>query len=509
MKHFTPFRFDVSEGTLWRGSQHVPLTRKAGALLRCLLSSAGTWVSRATIMSAVWPDTHVQPDNVKVLVREIRQALGDHPRNARFIKSAAGRGYSFIAPVGDGVAHRSGDPEWGSGSAIFVNRGPELAALADALDAARASDRRLVLVSGERGIGKTALCDVFIRTATAASPARVCYGQSVDRVSPQEPYYPFLDALLRLDLRNPGLVPSILSQHAPSWLAQFPQWVGSTPTVVHPLTMVEELTRALEALSLEQPLVIVLEDLQWADSDTLQALARLAQSRTPAKLLVVGTYCDGDWTAGSRAKQRLTRAISDNHRCRLLDLGPLTPEQVGRYLDARFGPTCLTELSPAVHHATGGNPFMMVSAIDSLIARGFVVREDGRWLRAATLEAIAHVLPETLGQAVARQIDQLEPEEREALEAAAVIGLDFTAASVAIAMGGTVDHARRILTPLVRRTQLISACPGDGVSRAALGSYRFRHALFAEVLLQRAPMLRQLRAAQRLDRTPELTLRRA
>jgi DNA-binding winged helix-turn-helix (wHTH) protein len=88
MKSFPPFSFDVEDRTLWFGQQQVALTRKACAVLHCLLNAGGEWVSKATIMSAVWPDTHVQPDNVKVLIREIRQALGDEPRLAKCIRSA-------------------------------------------------------------------------------------------------------------------------------------------------------------------------------------------------------------------------------------------------------------------------------------------------------------------------------------------------------------------------------------------------------------------------------------
>jgi DNA-binding winged helix-turn-helix (wHTH) protein len=223
-KHFSAFRFDVEDGTLWRGSEQVPLTGKAASLLRCLLGRAGTWVSKSAIMSAVWPDTHVQPDNVKVLVREIRQALGDDPRRSKFIRSAPGRGYSFVADVSEARQASAVEPSSGVRAPIFVNRGPELAALADSLDAVRASARRFVLISGEHGAGKSALCDAFVRTAHAGGPVRVCHGQSFDRELPHEPYYVFLDALIALDRRHPGYVPKQLAANAPSWLAQFPQW---------------------------------------------------------------------------------------------------------------------------------------------------------------------------------------------------------------------------------------------------------------------------------------------
>ena len=505
-KHFSAFRFDVEDGTLWRGVEQVPLTGKAASLLRCLVARAGTWVSKSAIMSAVWPDTHVQPDNVKVLVREIRQALGDDPRESKFIRSAPGRGYSFVADVSEARQASALEPLGDVRAPIFVNRGPELAALADALDAVRASARRFVLISGEHGAGKSALCDAFVRTAHAGGPVRVCHGQSFDRELAHEPYYVFLDALIALDRRHPGYVPRQLAANAPSWLAQFPQWSGAGTPAVHAVRMFDELGAALAALSYDLPLILILEDLQWADADSVNALARLAESQIPSKLLIVGTCCDGDWTAGERAHERLLSVGAASPRSAMLLLGSLTLEHVARYVDARFGPECLSELAPAVHQATGGNPFMMVSAIDSLVARQLVVLEDERWRREASLDDIARALPETLADVIARHVDHLDPSEREALEAAAAIGLEFTAAAVADALQQKVEYVRRVLGPMARRGHLFvgvgetTAAGSASPRRVAQTTYRFRHALYADLIAQQAPMLRQLRVVERLSR---------
>ncbi len=513
-KHFATFRFDVEDGTLWRGGDQVPLTGKAASLLRCLLAHAGSWVSKASIMSSVWPDTHVQPDNIKVLVREIRRALGDGSRHATFIRSAPGRGYSFIADVSHASGPVGADATQKSRSPIFVNRGPELAALADALDAVRASARRLVLISGEHGAGKTALCDAFVRTAHAAGPVRVCYGHCFDRELPHEPYYPFLDALIALDRRHPAYVPRILAEHAPSWLALFPQWIGPGAPAVHAVRMLDELGAALAAISHALPLVLILEDLQSADVDTINALTRLAESQLPSKLLIVATCCDGEWTAGDRAQHRLRAAAAIAPRSVTLPLGSLTLEHVARYIDARFGPQCLSDLASAVHHATGGNPFMMVNAIDSLVTRRLVVEEHDGWRRAESHEAVARALPDSLSELIARHVDHLDPVERETLEAAAAVGLEFEAASVAAALEQRVEHVRRVLGPLARRGHLIVAAGATRPSRTAQATYRFRHALYADLIAQQAPMLRQLRVVQRLSHTreiaaPDLTRRRA
>jgi len=220
--------------------------------------------------------------------------------------------------------------------------------------------------------------------------------------------------------------------------------------------------------------------------------------------LIIGTCCEGEWTVGSRAQQRLAAAASRAPRSMTLPLGSLTLEHVGRYLDARFGPDCLSNLAPAVHHATAGNPFMMVNAIDNLVTRGLVVEESGAWRREAAIEVIARALPETLSEVISRHVDHLHPAEREALEGAAAVGLEFTAETVAVALQQSIEYVRRVLAPLARRGHLIVVAGPPSV-----GSFRFRHALYADLIAQQAPMVRQLRVADRLSRAREIAARDA
>jgi len=121
MKTFARFRFDERDQTLWQGTDRVRLTPKAAALLHCLLDAQGGWVGKAAILAAVWPDTHVHPDNVKVLVREIRVALGDDSRQPRFVRCEPRRGYAFVADVTE------------ASSWAFLDRTPELMALVEAV----------------------------------------------------------------------------------------------------------------------------------------------------------------------------------------------------------------------------------------------------------------------------------------------------------------------------------------------------------------------------------------
>ena len=114
-------------------------------MLAVLVERAGHVVARETLLTSVWPDTHVHPDNVKVLVGEIRRALGDEPTRPRFIRSLVKRGYIFIAPVVDAPLDLSA----GSPSPIFVGREAEMERLLGAVrrgggfaSAGRLRDRR-------------------------------------------------------------------------------------------------------------------------------------------------------------------------------------------------------------------------------------------------------------------------------------------------------------------------------------------------------------------------------
>jgi hypothetical protein len=147
------------------------------------------------------------------------------------------------------------------------------------------------------------------------------------------------------------------------------------------------------------------------------------------------------------------------------------------------------------------------------VARQLVVDRGQGWQREATIEAIAQALPDTLGEVIARHVDLLAPAEREALEAAAAVGLEFTVEFVSFAMQQSPDYIRQQFTPLARRGHLIAATQTNRSARAPQ-TFRFRHSLYAELIAQQAPMLRQRRVLERINQAKEnerslQTLRRA
>jgi len=506
MKYFAPFHFDDAERTLWREQHLLPLTRKAGDLLACLVRSQGKWVTKDTILATVWPNTHVHPDNIKVLVHEIRQTLDDDARRPRFIKSESGRGYAFIAAATDCTPPPSNARQ---GLPHVIIRVPELAAIGEALDAARAGQSRTVLVTGEHGIGKTALCDIFTRAASAAVPLRVVFGRC--RENAPHALQPFLDALRQLAAQYPALVWRVLADHAPSWLAQIPELKGRAPAPAGQpaVPLYRQLSAVLGALTRDVPLTLVIEDLQLGDEATVAAFAALAQEQSHGGWMLVGTACPHDATRVSSSVARLAAFMRTSTSSVVVDLGPLTFDQVIRYVDARFGRGCLTDVGEPLYEVTGGNPGLVATAVDGLVSRGLVRYTADRWRCDSSVEVLAGTIPEILRDSFVTDIEGLGASEQTVLEAACAVGLEFMPVSVAVAADLDVRSVLRVLEPLARRGRIIRLAGDRRTQLGESGAYRFRHALYAELIAERTPLGQHLRAAGRLGRVEEHRVCRA
>src|SRR5271157_1103082 len=171
MKEFPPFRLDLVNQCLWRrgdetDGERILLAPTAFAMLRYLVEHAGRLVTQDELLDALWPDTFVQPEVLKSHIREIRSALCDDAKNARFIETLPRRGYQFIASVTDDSCKTNLEAD--SPASRLVGRNTELEQLRGSLRRALHGERQLVFVTGEPGIGKTALVDEFQRQAVRA-----------------------------------------------------------------------------------------------------------------------------------------------------------------------------------------------------------------------------------------------------------------------------------------------------------------------------------------------------
>ena len=507
MIHFAPFRFDEVDLTLWRGPEPLALTRKAAHLLTCLLMARGHWVSKSEILASVWPDTHVHPDNIKVLVREIRLALHDDAGNPRYIRSEVGRGYAFVAETTDRPNVSSDEADL----PLFVNRAGELAALIDAFDAVRAGSTRVVLITGEQGIGKTALCDMFLRVARASARVHAASGECISHPPGAEPLLPWLDAVRACCRSVPSLI-APLAVNAPRWAARAaPKLVGERsrlrPT---PPPWRSELPAALAALAHDVPLVIVLDDLQWADAATLGAVADLARHARMSKCLVIATASLHGPARDPLALAALDAMLRKTSSSVVLNLASWSALQVERYVDARFGPGCLTDLARTLHDITGGNPAMLALAADRLVASG-VIRGQGQPVAARRQHGrdsgeCCHA--RSPPSSAPSSIGSHPTNGRCSRPCTATAGMEFTAVSAALAADTAERDAERLLNLLADR-RLVIRRTAEGMSHRPVraGAFRFLHPMHLELLIERAPITQQIRSARRLAATAERAAR--
>ncbi len=468
-KEFAPFRLDTVNECLWRcrddgDDERIRLTPKAFAVLRYLVSNPGRLVTQNELLEAVWPDTFVQPEVLKSQILDVRHALGDDAKDPRFIETLPRRGYQFIAPVADTFAAMERGNE--EGAAKFVGRDTELNELRKCLQKSLANQRQVVFVTGETGIGKTTLVDEFTRRAVAEFPGvRVARGQCVEGYGSKEAYYPMLEALGQLcSSSGRDTVVETLAVHAPTWLAQFPPHVrcqqrdmlrreieGATRE-----RMLREIIEAMETISSERPLLLVFEDLHWADPSTVDFISALARRRSGGKLMLIGTYRPVDVAVVKHPLKTLKQDLLIHQLCREIALQPLTEGEVADYLAIETpGKAVPQGLASLIYRHSEGNPLFMVSILDDLRDRDMIAVESGTWQIQVPLESIHLEAPESLRQMIELQIEKLTVDEQRVLELASMTGMSFTAN--ANVLGATVDQEKLESTceDLARRQHMV------------------------------------------------------
>src|SRR5438445_318612 len=223
--------------------------------------------------------------------------------------------------------------------------------------------------------------------------------------------------------------------------------------------MLREMAEAVEALTAEAPLVLVLEDLHWSDTATVDLVSLLARRQEPTRLLLIGTYRPVDVIGSQHPLEHVRLELHTRGCSQELSLEPLSKAQVADYLRERFaGHAFPAELTRVINRRTEGNPLFMVSLVEDFVARGLIVIRDGRWKLHAVLEEVEIGVPENLREMIERRVRQLGEDERQVLAAGSVAGMEFSAASVAAALqgGGELRRAGASLPlhPLTRRRRV-------------------------------------------------------
>lgn len=497
MKVFREFRLDAINHCLWRGEKRVPLTPKAFDVLRYLVEHSDRLVSQEEILEALWPDSYVNPEIVKKYVLRIRKVLGDEAEKPMFVATFPRRGYQFIAPV-----HVHGERSPASSrtarqaTKTVVGRENALAQLDNILDNTVQGERQIVFITGEAGIGKTTLADLFQESATSRPMLRIARGQCVEGFGGKEPYYALLEAIGRL-LRDPDGSPFVqaLMKRAPTWLIQFPPLVkpeqrealhreilGATRE-----RMVREICEVLEVLTAQNPLVLILEDLHWVDGSTLDVISALARRRESAKLMLVGTYRPADVIISQSPLKALKQDLLVHNLCHEIALERLEESDVAEFLASQFPQSDFPAgLANIIYRHSGGNALFMAEIVQQMVKSRVVAEVNGSWTLTRPLDKFDPGIPETLQQLIEVQFEQLSASEQNILKSASVAGDIFSVWVLVTSVNAEPGAIEEICEGLAEKQRFIKAAGiQELVNGEFSGHYEFRHSLYREVLYRR------------------------
>ncbi len=375
----------------------------------------------------------------------------------------------------------------------FVGRANEL----DRLEALRASERRrLIAVAGEPGIGKTRLVSEFVGRAEADG-ALVLFGRCDEETV--VPYQPFIEALRSYVGRCPiEQLRRQVTEGGPELSRILPALRRRLPDLPEPprsdleterFRLFELVAGFLARIEASAPLVLVLDDLHWADRPTLSLLRHLFRSREgdARPPLIVATY------RSTEMQEAPSEVLADLDREGLLgrvSLAGLGAAEVSGLMAGWAGAPPPPELARAIFDGTAGNPFFVEELLRHLAEAGWAAPGEARWPSdVAGIDALG--VPEGVKHVVGRRLSRIAPDARRVLTIAAAIGREFSFDVLERLTDLSGDALAEALEQAAA-AQLISERPG------AFGLYGFSHALIRETLYEDLTLTRRVLLHRRI-----------
>ncbi|MGB9299631.1 MAG: ABC transporter substrate-binding protein [Anaerolineae bacterium] len=359
---------------------------------------------------------------------------------------------------------------------------------------ALAGEGQMLLISGELGIGKTRLAREIV------TQAEISGGWALVGISYAEggtPYAPFR-RMIREVLRNgfmegldlPAFMLADLLTLTPELRPRYPD-LPENPRLdpqAEQQRLFENLVIFCTALSDRAPLLVLVEDLQWADSGTLSLLRHLARHTRRQRLMIVATYREVELDEA----RLLHEVLLDLHRERLatrLELTRLGREETRELLEVLFGKKISAEFMDAIYRETEGNPFFIEEVCKGLVESGRLYYEDGRWRRPPSIADLG--IPQSVRVAIQSRVEKLPVASQETLHLAAIMGREFDFDTLAEASELEEEPLIEALEN-AERAQLIQE-----VSAEEGGTFAFVHGLIASTLVESLRTLQRRRLHRR------------
>ncbi len=366
---------------------------------------------------------------------------------------------------------------------VFVGREKELERLRGVFDAAIAGRGSLVMLVGEPGIGKTRTTQE-LETYARMRGAMVLWGGAYES-SGAPPYRPWVQvAGMYASQDDVRTLAPLMPPDAPAELSRIIPWLRGQANVSEPEAIVDpESARFrlfdayasfLRAMATKTPLVIVLDDLHWADKPTLQLLQHLARELPRLRVMIVGTYRDTDLSRTHPLSEALGSLNREAGFLRVALKG-LTRDEVGAYIQGAANVSPPVRLVDKIFEETEGNPFFLSEVVN-------LMTQEGTLSAQSTNEI---VVPDGVKEALGRRLDRISEETNELLQVCAIAGREFNYETLTLLGERTEDEVLRLIE------EAVGARVIEEIEQP--GRYRFTHALMQETLLSELSTTRRVR----------------
>ena len=396
----------------------------------------------------------------------------------------------------DGEAHSLDSLAGG----VFVGRQREMGEMKACLEDALSGRGRLVTLVGEPGIGKTRTA-LELATYAGLRQAQVLWGRCYEGEG-APPYWPWVQAI-RSYVRD--VDPEQLRSDMGAGAADIGQVVSDVrdrlpgleaPPQLEPeqarFRLFDSITAFLKSAGRRQPLVLVLDDLHWADHPSLLLLEFVARELSNARLLIIGTYRDVELSR----QHPLSRSLGELTRERLFQrvlLRGLDQDDVGRFIELASGITPPTGMVEAVYRQTEGNPLFVTEVVRLLVQEGELTQE-----RASQRDSWSVRIPEGVREVIGRRLDRLSERCNETLTIASVVGREFTLEQLTPLIEDiSADRMLEVLDEALS-ARVIEELP------QSVGRYQFTHALIQETLAGELSTTRKVRLHAHIAEALEL-----
>jgi DNA-binding winged helix-turn-helix (wHTH) protein/tetratricopeptide (TPR) repeat protein len=547
---FGSFHIPVEIDLLYRGNEVVQLEPRAVQVLRYLATHADRVITKEELLENVWPDVFTTDAVLKKAISQARRALGDDADESKFIRTFHARGYQFIADVKcadadkpreagtSGRAQSSQNAQNDFAASTRITNQPITSRLKIAPAPAGRVSREIifphqvpdfdqlagresefqtlgseyrntlrqmgkpVLMTGEPGLGKTQMARYFIRWAQAQQ-AQCLYARFFDyRGSHKAPFETFL-LLLR------SIIPTETDQELREIAAtqlgvKLPDelFAGSSRGLVQTseartgnllsdhFRVIVPLTRAFIQISRQQPLVMIFDDLQWADEESREMIGYLMRTSANESLMVMLLARASEAADTQHPLSLWLMNQADYRSFTSLALQPLSDLGCQATVAAIFGGTTRAPEIPPLDWQTlsqlvQGNPYFLTEMLRLLVAEGAIrppANPPARW----QWQDLGDLhLPQSLVMAARHKIERMSPETRAVIECAAVIGDEFRVETLVLLSHQPEEAIEEALMEALR----LGILSERGVSAGE--DCRFHHSLLRRVLYEEIPRRRR------------------